>query len=97
MLPFTDIFTSNPGKWFTTKSLKEELYRRLGYETSEAEFYREFLQFRDSFSLDGSQVVTFKMFKRWQYVFTNDAKLIYKHNAHLNRIKVRADKRKVEV
>jgi hypothetical protein len=37
------------------------------------------------------------MFKRWQYVFTNDTKLIYKHNAHLNRIKVRADKRKVEV
>jgi hypothetical protein len=96
MLPFTDIFTQNQEKVLTTRKVKDLFYRKIGYELPETTFQNEFLFFRDNFTFMGKKVLHWVEYGKHVYSLSNNKYYIIKHNARLNRIKVRADKRKVQ-
>lgn len=89
------IFNESPfEKRFTSVQVKKELYRRLGCECNDREFYDAFIELRDSGRLPIYKV---KENGLWKYIKSKSDRVKIKHNAHLAYEQKRAEKRKVRI
>lgn len=88
-----NVFEALPEKLFTSAQVKTLVEQKINDTLLQSHFDREFKAFRDSKVLP---ICKFKQFKKWMYVNSENYLYKFKHNAHLNRVQVKAERRKVQ-